>query len=205
MRTLLSTAAIAALLSAPAQAGDVYGKIFGGVGFEQSHEINGEIFGTGIGAGELETDTGYTFGGAIGYQVTDFLGVEAEVAYRSNSIDSGVINGAAFTVNDEDLESLSFIGNVVYTAPEFYNFQPYIGGGAGTARIGFSDGASGANEYVFAYQGFAGVKRQITSNLAAGVEYRYFGADEATFNNSFGAVTTDYESHNVNLVMTVSF
>lgn len=202
MRVLLSTAAVAALLIAPAHAQDAYGKVFGGAGFEQDHEFNGEITGVGIGDGTLETETGYAVGGAIGYQFTDWIAVEAEIAYRANEIEGGVVNGAAFTGGD-DIESLSFMGNIVYTAPEIYGFTPYLGGGAGTAGISFSDG--GDRDYVFAYQGFAGVKRRITDNLSAGVEYRYFGTDDAQFASDFGAVAADYESHSANLVFTVGF
>jgi len=202
MKMLLTAAAGAALLSAPAQAEDFYGKVFGGVGFEQDQDFSGAVTGVDSGAGTLETDTGYVVGGAIGYNIIDNISVEAEIAYRANEIESGFVNGSAFTIND-DLESLSFMGNVVYTAPSFAGFTPYVGGGAGAARIGFSEG--GDRDYVFAYQGFAGVSYPITEIVSAGVEYRYFGTDEADITGALGAVTTDYDAHNVNLVLSVSF
>lgn len=202
MRMLLSATAAAALLTAPAHAEDFYGKLFGGVGFEQDQDFTGTVTGVDTGAGALETDTGYVVGGAVGYHIIDNFAIEAEIAYRANEIEGGVVNGAAFSIND-DLESLSFMGNVVYTAPEFAGFTPYIGGGAGAARIGFSE--TGDRDYVFAYQGFAGVSYPITEILSAGVEYRYFATDEADIAGAVGAVTTDYDAHNVNLVLSVAF
>lgn len=199
---LLYAAATTALVTAPAHAGDVYGKVFGGAGFEQNHEFSGDIAGFGAGQGVLETETGYAVGGAIGYEIYNGFAVEAEIAYRANEIDGGSIGATAFP-GGADIESLSFMGNVVYTAPEVYGFSPYLGGGAGTAGVSFSD--NGERDYVFAYQGFAGVKRQLTETLSAGVEYRYFGTDDASFSSNFGAVETDYQSHSANLVFSVSF
>jgi len=202
MRKLLTATAAAALLSAPAHAENFYGKLFGGVGFEQDQDFSGVIAGVDSGAGTLETDTGYVVGGAIGYSIIDNIAVEAEIAYRANEIEGGFVNGSAFTAND-DLESLSFMGNVVYTAPSFAGFTPYIGGGAGAAGIRFSE--TGDRDYVFAYQGFAGVSYPVTEIVSAGVEYRYFGTDEADIAGTLGAVTTDYDAHNINLVLSARF
>ena len=202
MRKLLSATAAAALLTVPAHAEDFYAKLFGGVGFEQDQDFTGLISGVDTGAGTLETDTGYVVGGAVGYNVIDNFAIEAEIAYRANEIEGGFVNGTAFAI-DDDLESLSFMGNVVYTAPEFAGFTPYIGGGAGAARIGFSE--AGERDYVFAYQGFAGVSYPITQIVSAGVEYRYFATEEADIAGPLGVITTDYDAHNVNLVLSVAF
>lgn len=200
MRKILSAATAAVFLTAPAYAGEPYGKLFGGVGFGVDHEFEGEALGFPVGQGELDTDLGYDVGGALGYRFADFFGVEGEIAYRSNDIDGGVVAGAPFSA-DGDLNALSFMANGVFTAPSGYGFTPYVGAGAGAARIG----GDGDHDVVFAYQAFGGVKRQLTDRLSAGVEYRYFGADSPTFSNAIGSIETDYSAHNVNFVLTRSF
>ncbi|GAB4531944.1 MAG: outer membrane beta-barrel protein [Amphiplicatus sp.] len=200
MRMIIAAASAAALLSAPAHADESYAKLFGGVGFGVDHDFEGEVLDSPVGSGELDTELGYDVGGALGYRFADFFSVEGEIAYRSNDIDGGVIAGAPFSA-DGDLNALSFMANGVFSAPGRYGFTPYVGAGAGAARIG----GDGDHEVVFAYQAFGGVKRQLTDRVAAGVEYRYFGAEDATFSNPLGSVTTDYSGHNVNFVLTRSF
>lgn len=198
MVIVAAAASLAAI--APAHAGETYGKLFGGVVFGADHDITANLPGVGSGAGEIDTDTGYGFGGALGYQASSFFGFEAEIAYRSNNVDNGVIADVPFE-GDGDLDSLSFMANGVFTAPGRYGVTPYVGAGAGAARVG----GSGDHDLVFAYQAFGGLKKQLAENLSAAVEYRYFGADDATLTDGPATLTTDYNNHSVNFVLTRRF
>ncbi len=200
MKILFATTAAAALLSAPAHADDVYAKVFGGVGLGVDQDFDAQIAGVGPVSGEIDTDIGYDVGGALGYQLNDLFAVEAEVAYRSNDISGGTVAGAPFSASG-DIDALSFMGNAVLTLPGSYGLTPYGGVGVGTAGVG----GDGERDYVFAYQGFAGLKRDLTDRISAGVEYRYFGSEDATFSNAVGTLSTDYSAHNINFVLTRRF
>lgn len=200
MRMVIVMAAASLAALSPAHAADTYGKLFGGVVFGADHDIAANLPGVGSGTGAVDTDTGYGVGGALGYRLSDMFAVEGEVAYRSNNVDSGVVAGTAFD-GDGNINSLSFMANGVFTAPGKFGVAPYVGAGAGTAQLG----TSGDHDFVFAYQAFAGLNKQLGENLGAAVEYRYFGADDATFTDGPATLTTEYATHSVNLVLTRRF
>lgn len=204
MRNLLLLSAFAALAAVPAkaaesQAGETYGKLFGGVVFDRDYEVETVPPG-GTPVGDLGTDTGFDVGGALGYQISDMFAIEGEVAYRLNSIDAATI-AIVPAPADPDLNALSFMANGVFTAPSGYGITPYVGAGAGTARVG----GLGDHDFVFAYQAFGGLKTNITDRIAAGVEYRYFGTNDAPYPGAGGALEIDYDTHSVNFVLSRKF
>lgn len=194
--TIILAATAAALVSAPAHA-ESYGKIFGGAVFGTEHDFITQGPGSGVIAGDYDTDLGFAIGGAYGREVSRFLSVEGEVAYRSNEIAAP----AAIFGGDNDLNALSFMANGVLSAPGATGLAPYAGVGAGAVRLAAADDA----DLVFAYQAFGGVRKDISQNLSAGVEYRYLDAGEATFNNPAGFIETEYDSHSINLVLSHRF
>ncbi len=197
MRVLIVLSAAAAAAAAPAHAAEPYGKVFGGATLGSEHDFTVEAPGAGPISGQYDTDTGYTAGGALGYNLSRFLSVEGEVAYRSNEIN---IPAAAIS-GDDDLNALSLMGNVVLKAPGASGFTPYAGVGAGGVRLAAVD----ESDVVFAYQAFGGVSKDLSENLSAGVEYRYLDANEAAFGNAAGSFNTEYDSHGVNLTLTRKF
>ena len=187
MRVSFFICAAALAASAPAHAQN-YGKVFGGGTLGVDHD-----FTLGPVDGEYDTDLGYTIGGAVGRNFSDYLSLEGEVAWRSNEIDGPAIAG------DDDINALSFMANGVLHGPgRIGGFTPYAGLGAGAARIAAADDS----DLVFAYQAFGGLSRDLGPNLTAGVEYRYLDANEAKFRDAF---STEYDSHGVNLTLTRKF
>lgn len=187
MRVLFFLSAAALAATAPAHA-ETYGKLLGGGTLGVDHD-----FTAGPAAGEYDTDLGYTVGGAVGRNFSDYLSLEGEVAYRSNEID-----GADAVFGGDDLNALSFMANgVVHGPDQAGGFTPYAGAGAGAVRLAAVDDS----DLVFAYQAFGGVRKNLSENLSAGVEYRYLDANEA----SFGPLETEYDSHGVNLTLTRKF
>jgi len=198
MRTFVIAAALVAAATAPALGQDVYGKVFGGVAFGNEHDITAQIVDEDLQLGVFDTKTGYVVGGALGVSPTKFFSLEAEVAHRSNSVDSAVIGGEPFDTTG-NLKSLSFMANGILSTPA--DFGPYAGAGAGAARIG----GEGDHDMVFAYQAFGGLKKNFGPQTVAAVEYRYFNADEASLADSAGVITTEYDSHSVSLVLSRKF
>jgi opacity protein-like surface antigen len=149
-----------------------------------------EYFGPVTPGSKVKFDPGLRFGVAAGYWVTDWFATEGETGIMANTIHSITEAERA----DAVFSNIPFLANVRFQIPHA-RFSPYIGGGAGgTASIldvdritinGLStDGSDG--DTVFAYQGFAGFKYQINERMWAGVEYRYFVADEAEWRAEFG-------------------
>ncbi len=200
MRMVIVMAAASLAALSPAHAADTYGKLFGGVVFGADHDITANLPEVGSGEGRVDTDTGYGVGGALGYRLSEMFALEGEVAYRSNNVDGGFIEDEPFD-GDGRLNSLSFMANGVFTAPSRFGVAPYVGAGVGAAQIR----TSGDQDLVFGYQAFAGLNKQFTEKLGAAVEYRYFGANEATLVDGPAALTTEYDNHSVNLVLTRRF
>jgi opacity protein-like surface antigen len=202
MRMIMIAAALGATAATTAHA-EPYGKLFGGVGLGTDHDLSATLLDDDDAEtlyGEYDTDLGYVVGGAYGYNLSRFLSVEGEVAYRSNNVSSAVIDDEDFE-GDGDLTSLSFMGNAILSAPGAAGFAPYAGAGAGLARIG----GEGDHDFTFAYQVFGGVSKTLSERLSAAVEYRYLDANEATLVDGDVAVKTEYDSHSVNLVLKRTF
>ena len=200
MRMIMIAAAIVGATAATSAHAETYGKLFGGAVYGSDHDIVAVIPGVGTGAGEIDTDTGFIVGGAYGFNASKFLSFEGELAYRSNNVDSGVVNGVTFD-GDGDLNSLSLMANAILSAPSGSGFTPYAGVGAGGARIG----GSGDHDTVFAYQAFGGVNKALNERTSAGLEYRYFDAGRATLADAGATLVTEYDSHSLNLVLTRKF
>jgi opacity protein-like surface antigen len=99
-------------------------------------------------------------------------------------------------------------------------FDPYIGVGAGYARITFHHygarpaGGSHALTTSFiddtdggaVYQGFVGFRSELTSSLALDFNWRYVTADSPRFTNSAGkSVHSDYTTEAVMVGLSYSF
>jgi opacity protein-like surface antigen len=197
MRVVSVLAATIAFAAAPAHAGETYGKLFGGATLGSDHDFTAEFPGPVVASGTNDTDVGYTVGGALGYNLTDYFALEGELAYRSNEVNGA---GGAFA-GDDDLNALSLMANAVLKAPIGGGFTPYAGAGAGGVRLA----AAGDDDIVFAYQAFGGIEKELSPKLSAGIEYRYLDASEASFVNPIATVDSEYDSHGVNLVLTRKF
>jgi opacity protein-like surface antigen len=175
---LLTSTAVGALLAASsyAYAGDMTLKFFGGLSFVGDDKFDGRLttsnFTSGTGAtigyggisgiADFDTDMGWVFGGAVGYQWDNGVILELEAAYRRNKLDiSGVGNAFGHSTNstgatsdftgaspasfnseidiDGDsghVSAVSLLANVWY---EFNlaneQWKPYLGGGIGIAWL----------------------------------------------------------------------
>ena len=130
-------------------------KVFGGLNFlgNQSHDgiiRTNTAYTTGtqsfdhidgfVGAAEFDADTGYVFGGAVGYQWDNGLILEVEAAYRRNKLDvsgigyvfsSWISTGGSVTFSkssttemsldgDGHVSAVSLMANAWYECPSSY-------------------------------------------------------------------------------------
>ena len=130
-------------------------------------------------------DMGYYVGGTAGYKIDNGLKFEFEVAYRSNDFD--LFRGKTAEVN-----SFSVMGNMLYDIDLGPGYSLSLGGGVGTARIGF-DAAPFLDDrdWVFAFQGLAEIEAMVSDDIGIFAGYNYFEANNA-FDDTDGF---DYKAH----------
>jgi opacity protein-like surface antigen len=196
-----------------------YVSLFGGVSWLEDVKTDYQFDGNdGDYKADIETNTGFIVGGAIGTHLMDDLRVELEVAYTQNSIDQikyddavGIDSGTYDASGKFGI--VTFMANLWYDVPLSEDVTPYIGGGAGLAIV---DGDPGYDvnsdfdpifknsEVAFAFQVGAGLRWHVWENVALDVGYRLRGIDGPEFSSEVTQIpgTSDYDadwifSHNV--------
>lgn len=171
----------------------VYIGFVDGFNFTTDSDISGPAIST-----EADFDKGAVYVPAIGYRYGNGLRTEFEGAYRKNSVDdlSGVLNGTG------RVKAKSLMANLIYDFNLNSRFMPYIGAGAGMARVDF-DGVRPVGgvriddeDDVFAYQGIAGVSYWLSDALELALEYRYFATQDPDLRTAAGVnVESEYSNH----------
>ena len=122
---------------------------------------------------------------------------------------SGYGNTATFATTsllNGNLTSTTLMANGYYDFKSSSPFTPYLGMGLGAANVEIKNitGPLGndlnysVDDSVFAYQFIAGCSYAINKNIALDISYRYVGADDPSFDDSYYNRVTDFEfaSHN---------
>lgn len=201
-RHLICAAAFAAgLVFAGTQArADVkegpYVGVFGSGAFQRHSEVENSA-----GArGNAHFDNGWAFGGSVGYKFDYAWRPEVEVSYRRNDVDE-IKSGGVNVASGDRLSSLAVMGNVYYDIL-VSRFIPYIGVGAGMARVKAEyDNIGTDKDWVFAYQFMAGLSYAIVPNLRVRLGYKFFGTRHAKFDT----FETGNTSHNIELGLLGTF
>lgn len=198
-KLLMAAGLLASLPLSAAQAGWYVGAD-GGVSFLQ--DADGSAAGSSV---DTEYDTGFVGLGQVGYKMGQ-LGFEGELGWRGSDIDT--VGGAS---GGGDLNAYSIMGNIVYDVANFGGLRPFIGAGVGTAYVDTSATRLNRNSYsgddwVFAYQAFAGAAYDLTENWSMKGQYRYFGTTEYDATTAAGAKFDDsVKSHEILIGLTYSF
>ena len=155
----------------------------------------------------LEAKSGFAFMAALGYSVSENLGVELELGYRNFSFDK--FNGFTFSAGGTSvsidvklpvkgsISTLSLMANGVFSA-EVWEVKPYVGAGVGVARHsgkydrqnftvnGDNYTYTGASDtaFSFAYQAMAGVGYPLSDAAEIQAGYRYFATSKAKLDNT---------------------
>jgi outer membrane protein OmpA-like peptidoglycan-associated protein len=210
-KTLLAATAIVALSSA-AYAQDET-NWYAGAGFganwldDESIAVTaGPPTATAVGA---EFDPGWVMTGAVGHRWNQWR-LEFELAYRDNSSeDLFAIPGPLADTMFADVGQFSQMVNLLWDLPIGDNMALTIGGGMGGVQVqvdagglaGLSTISMDDDDYVFAYQGIAGLSIDISDNMELFAEYRYFATDEVSVQGvlspaaSVISVNEELESH----------
>ena len=203
IRTNLLGAAAALALLVPLAASAEEGFYLGGnAGLSIS---GGAEYDDNTNTNDLDSDPGFAGILSGGYQFDNNWRVQGEFAARLNQVEDITGTGAAAPI-DGSVNVYSLMADAIYGIPTGTKFTPYVGAGAGIAWVDANDVATilgttvDDTDTVFAYQGIAGVEYDISSNLKAALDYRYFRTAETSFTAVSSAdVDGNYENHTVTL------
>jgi len=162
-------------------------------------------------SGEFTFDTGFGVLGAVGtsWENSGDRGssgnggrLEAELGYRQNDFDEVKVDGFGSANIDGDISALSLMANLYYDVSMEGSITPYIGVGAGVARIEADiDGASSEDDTVFAGQLILGGSIATSETLSVDLQYRYFATDDPEFDG----LDAEYSTHNLMIGLRHSF
>lgn len=167
---------------------DFYAGILGGANFIQS-KTNGGI--------KSNFQTGYVVAGFLGYRWCYGLHLEIEYAFRRNPLKSVHFFGRKFSIHGH-FRSSSYMANLLWDIPlttwscNFWNIQPYIGGGIGydTQKIhgGSENLIINQKKNHFAWQAVAGLDYPMFCNANISLEYEFHkGGFNYINNHTLGA------------------
>ncbi|WP_404382911.1 OmpA family protein [Caenispirillum salinarum] len=155
--------------------------------------------------GDVEWDEGWGALGSLGYAWGNGLRTELEFSWRQNQADA--IGG---TDLGGEVKTMAGMVNVLYDIDFGLPFKPYVGAGAGAARVAFDDVTAGATtidegELGFAWQGIAGASYSLGANTDLTLDYRYFSVPEVELETGGSTFDTEYNTHNVVLGVRFTF
>lgn len=183
---------------------------FGVVAMEDIRNVSGPP----DGMVDIDMNTGFNGGGAIGMRFRDFR-LEGEVSYRDSDIDRIHRNNG--TVIDDPVagssSALSFLGGLYYDIPYSALVRPYVGGALGVARVSLEmPSTPAANNFIddsaweFAYKIGGGIAYTVTPRVEVVLDYHYFATLDPSYTSSIGAnVESEFETHNINLGFRYNF
>lgn len=169
-----------------------------------------------------EHDIGLTGSAFAGYDFGSFR-IEAEAGFLSADVDqltSSFALGASLVAGSQDAEgevsAQTLMANALLDVGGFSDFTFFVGGGIGAAKLKVSGLKATAapglllddeeDEWRNAWQGIAGLRKPLTSNIDLHVRYRYIDIDESEMVGQAGrAVDIDLSGHSLVAGVTYNF
>lgn len=199
---LLGAVAVAALLVPVAASAEEGFYLGGGLGLSIPGNADYE---DATNTNEIESDLGFAGLVSGGYQFDSNWRVEAEFGARINQV-GGITGTGGGAPEDGDINVFSLMANAMYGIPTGTKFTPYVGVGAGIAWVKAKelDAVLGStiddSDTTFAYQGILGVEYDISSNLKASLDYRYFRTGDLSFSDAAANdIDAKYSNHTVSV------
>ena len=170
---------------------------YGGVKAGVAMATDSDITITGLPTVEIEYDTGFTVGGAIGYIMENFR-LEGEISYQASDVDS--IAGVSLDLLgvSAEVSALTFLANGYWDFVTESGFTPYLTAGIGATKVELEmTGEPSEDDTVFAYQLGAGVGFALSETVELDFGYRYLGATDAEFTDGIDKAEVTIGSHNL--------
>ena len=225
MRKLVIGMALASTaLASPtlARDGQWYVEIAGGPMLVE--DIGLEVNNSGADNIDADTDTGYDFGGIVGYDFGSFR-LEAEASYRAADIETLRVDSVGVPLTSTALgrslqapargeaNVLSFMLNGLFDFGDDDGLQGFVGGGVGVARTALDatikasgSGAFDDSDSGLAWQALAGIRAPISDSWDVGLRYRYFNAQKVNITDTIGrGLEAKLTSHSLLGTLTYNF
>jgi outer membrane protein OmpA-like peptidoglycan-associated protein len=173
--------------------------------------INGATLATVTpGVASFDGDLGWAAAGALGMFLPQAFRVEVEGAYRQNDFDTNtftyVLSGPVSfpTTGSGTVSGWSAMVNLLKDFPNDSRITPYIGAGGGATgrKMEFACAVPAVctvsqSQVAFAYQAIAGLSVDLTDNLQAFADYRFFAANNTQYTNATtSAAVRDFDDRN---------
>jgi opacity protein-like surface antigen len=148
-----------------------------------------EFFGPVAPGSQIKFDPGIRFGITGGYQVTDWLGVEATTGILGSKVES--ITDAT-TLHDVYLSNIPLQGGVRLQWPHLGRITPFVGGSAGGSvsvldadhlTIGGTYIHGSGSDVTFAWQAFGGVQYELNQHMDLSLEYHFFADNDSEWHS----------------------
>jgi len=165
------------------------------------------------GTAEVDYETGFHSGFAVGKRFGERWRLEGEYLYRTDEL--GFAEFSDGTLFEEgDYSSVVVSANAYYDFPDLLKESPrdlyfYLGAGLGWVQevdIDFESGEEISFESDdFGYQLIGGLRWEITPRWSLDFEYRTFTASDVRMTNESGSVTSDYQPVSLGFAVGYSF
>jgi opacity protein-like surface antigen len=173
-----------------------YGSINAGVAIMPDSDIDVNIVGEGSYSGNLEYDTGFIIGGAIGYKIDQFR-IEGAVGYQNNDIDKISAYGESESL-DGDISTLAFLLNGYLDFPTEGPLTPYITAGVGYANVEADIEGDSDDDNIFIYQLGVGCGYALNETVTFDLRYSYMGGQDYEYSAAGeGSLEAEVASHNI--------
>lgn len=183
-----ASAAALLLAAGPAFASDEGYYVSGTGGVSLTPDLR--LKGTTTGTQKENFDTGYVFGGAVGYDNGDGQRIEINSQYNHAPLAS--ING---TSTSGTLAATSIMVNGQMDLTQNTDTTPYVGAGVGVQYIDAKVGAYSGTDWKPAYQVEAGLRHKLTDRMSLYGEYRFTQSEAAHVDNGFDNANQHYSDH----------
>lgn len=142
--------------------------------------------------GHENLDTGYAYGGAVGYDMGDGTRVELDALHQMSNL-----SGISGTPANGHLQSTSLMVNGQYDLMHDTQFTPYVGVGVGAQNVGASINGVHDTDWKPAYQAEAGLRTNISDKVSAFAEYRFSQSEAADLSLAGASAHQHFADHGV--------
>jgi len=203
---LVASSALCGCLQAQEQnnASRFYFSVNSGVAWQQDISVKekDQVSGS-VTREKVQFDSGLRLDVGGGYQFTDCLAAELEAGVIFNAV-SGDSGNTRLNADGINFLQVPFFVNVVGRIPTRTRLKPWVGVGVGgmyTSLESFgyylSSVRSDDTDVVFAYQGLAGLRYEMTRRVELGLAYKY----TATLDHTFDRLSTTTSGNQVHSVL----
>ena len=164
----------------------------------------------------VQYDAGFSADVDFGYNFNRYVAAGLEFGLNSTTIN----NIPGYFLSDAQFYNIPFMANVTFSLPLRNSWvTPYAGFGVGGSDSvlnpsimadSFNNTVSGeADDVVFAWEAFAGLRFQLNPSFSVGVGYKYFGTTNPNFSYppspNFNVGISGIQSHSIMVSANFSF